>query len=221
MGESGLENVVVRDPDARDVEPVAAEEPRIGGVATLTDAVSALGEQFQAHQARAEARERVIDQLHGEVERLRAGEQAVVLRPVVTDLQNLRGELLRQVRTLPADMDRDRMIRLLESFALDVELALERCGSVPVTPQVGDRFSGREHRAVKTIAATCADENGTIGEVLADGYQDITTGRVVAAAKVHVRRWTPPATTTEGGRHAVSAEQNGAGEANEGSTTDG
>jgi len=219
VGESGLENVVVRDPEVRDGEPAADGRPV--GVAALTEAVSALGEQFRAHQARAEARERVIDQLHGEVERLRAGEQAVVLRPVVTDLQNLRGELLRQVRTLPAEMDRDRVIALLESFALEVELALERCGSVPVTPRVGDRFSGREHRAVKSLPATSADEDGTIGEVLADGYQDITTGRVVAAAKVHVRRWTQSPAAAEGGRHAASAEENKAGEANEGSTTDG
>jgi len=62
-----------------------------------------------ANNARAEARERVIDWLHREVERLKVGEHAMLLRPVVTDLQHLRGDLLRQARTLPAEVDREQM----------------------------------------------------------------------------------------------------------------
>jgi molecular chaperone GrpE len=156
------------------------------GLGELTDAISLLSEQIQAHHARAEARERVIDRLHADVERLRAGEQGVVLRPVVTDLQNLRGDLLRQVRTLPPEISRDQVAGLLESFALSVELTLERCGSVPIRPEVGAKFSAREHRAVE---ASREEEDGTIAEVVADGYQDSRTERIVAA-RVHVRRWT-------------------------------
>jgi molecular chaperone GrpE len=159
------------------------------GLGELTDAISLLSEQIQAHHARAEARERVIDRLHADVERLRAGEQGVVLRPVVTDLQNLRGDLLRQVRTLPPEISRDQVAGLLESFALSVELTLERCGSVPIRPEVGAKFSAREHRAVKVVEASREEEDGTIAEVVADGYQDSRTERIVAA-RVHVRRWT-------------------------------
>ncbi|MFB9928074.1 nucleotide exchange factor GrpE [Amycolatopsis halotolerans] len=170
-----------------------SESGRAAELTELTGAVRALTEQVQAHHARAEARERVIDQLHAEVQRLRAGEQEIVLRPVVTDLQNLRTDLLRQSRTLPPDVGRDQIAGLLESFALTAELALERCGIVPVRPEIGAAFSAREHKAIKAVEAVHADEDGTIAEIVADGYQDIRTERILAAARVHVRRWTEPA----------------------------
>ncbi|MCA1675846.1 MAG: nucleotide exchange factor GrpE, partial [Actinobacteria bacterium] len=141
---------------------------------------------------RAQARERVIDQLHAEVERLRVGEQGLLLRPVIADLQRLRGDLLHQAVTLSPQIDQAQAAALLESFALSVELALERCGSVPIRPSVGARFSTREHRAVKLVAAQCPEEDGTIATVVSDGYLDTSTERITAPARVHVRRWTPP-----------------------------
>jgi len=91
---------------------------------------------------------------------------------------------------------------LLESFALSVELALERCGSVPIRPSVGAEFSAREHRAVKLVEAASPEEDGTIAAVMADGYLDTSTDRVTVPARVHVRCWrpleqSPPATPVE------------------------
>ncbi|MGQ0778059.1 MAG: nucleotide exchange factor GrpE [Pseudonocardiales bacterium] len=168
-------------------DPVA-DDP----VAELVESVGELVEQVRAHHTRAQARERVIDQLHHEVERLRAGEQALFLRPVVTDLQRLRADLLDKAMKLPPRIDQEQVAALLESFALSVELALERCGSVPIRPSVGEEFSAREHRAVKLVAASSPAEDDTVAEVVADGYLDVSTSRVTVPARVHVRRWTPP-----------------------------
>jgi molecular chaperone GrpE len=159
---------------------------------SLTESLAELVDQVRASNARAEARERVIDWLHREVERLKAGEHGTLLRPVVTDLQHLRGDLLRQARTLPAGVDREQMVELLESFALSVELALERCGSVPIRPVVGDGFSPREHRAVKQLPAPGPEEDGAIALVVSDGYVDTGENRVTVPARVHVLRWAPP-----------------------------
>lgn len=157
-------------------------------IATLTAAVSGLGEELRSHHARAAARERVIDNLHAEVERLRVGERSLSLRPVITDLQHLRTDLLRQAKTLPQDMDRAQVGELLESFALSVEQALERCGVEPIQPEVGTEFSARQHRAVRILSTPDPALDGTIAEVMADGYQDTTTDRVTVPAKVHVWR---------------------------------
>lgn len=180
-------------------EPDSVPEPTVPDPFDEIRALLAgLHEQTRAHHARAEARERVIDKLHAEVERLRVGEQSVLLRPVVADLQHLRGDLLRQARTLPPDVTREQAARLLESFALTVELALERCGSEPVRPSVGEPFSPREHRAVGVIDARRPDQDGTVGAVVAEGYRDTTTERVVVPAKVAVLRWNQPAATDIG-----------------------
>ncbi|MGH3794085.1 MAG: nucleotide exchange factor GrpE [Pseudonocardiaceae bacterium] len=173
-------------------EPDEVAEPLPDPVAALAGSVGELAAQLRAHHARAQARERVIDQLHAEVERLRAGEQGLLLRPVVTDLQRLRGDLLHQAATLSPQIDQQQAAELLESFALSVELALERCGSLSIRPSLGTQFSAREHRAVKIVAAASPEEDGTIAAIVTDGYLNTSTDRVTAPACVHVRRWAPP-----------------------------
>jgi hypothetical protein len=148
-----------------------------------------LTEQLRAFHTRSQVREQVIEQLQQELERKRGGEEKLLLRPVVTDLQRLRGDLLHQARTLPEELDRHQIAELLESFALSAELSLERCGSVPVRPAVGTPFSTREHTAVRIVPATHPDDDGLIDIVLADGYLDTGTGRTTVPARVQVRRW--------------------------------
>jgi molecular chaperone GrpE len=163
------------------------EEP----IAALTKAVAELAGELKAHHARAAARERVIDNLHAEVERLRVGERNLALRPITTDLQHLRTDLLRQAKELPDGTKRGQFAELLESYALTVEQTLERCGIVPLRPEVGAEFSGRQHRAMKAQPTRNADQDGTIAEIRAEGYQDTVTDRVTEPARVVVWRWTP------------------------------
>ena len=198
-GESAAEAAVGQQDG---VEPDATGQEASDPVAVLAGSVGELVEQVRAHHARAHARERVIDRLHAEVERLRTGEQGLLLRPVVTDLQRLRTDLLHQAATLSPRVDQKQAAALLESFALSVELALERCGSVPIRPSVGAEFSAREHRAVKLVEAASPEEDGTIAAVVADGYLDTSIDRVTVPARVHVRCWrpleqSPPATPVE------------------------
>ncbi|WP_245192765.1 nucleotide exchange factor GrpE [Amycolatopsis alba] len=208
MSDAGTDGVAEGAADDAEEAPSGVAEHETADLARLADVVSRLGTEIEAHHARAAARERVIDRLHAEVERLRAGEQGILLRPVITDLQNLRADLLRQVRTLPAELSGERVAQLLESFALTTELALERCGTEPFRPETGDKFSPREHRAVKVVAASSAGEDGTIAEVVADGYRDLANDRVATAAKVHVRRWEPSADQVGGAEEAGKANEN-------------
>jgi molecular chaperone GrpE (heat shock protein) len=190
--DAGGPNAVATAPEQADTEPDQPEP-----VAELAAAVTKLADQVESHHVRAQARERIIDQLHAEVERLRLGQDSLVLRPVITDLQSLRDDLLRQAQTLPPDVDRDQVRDLLRSFALSTELALERCGSVPVRPEPGAVFSPREHRAVKVIDASQAEQDGMVAEIVSDGYMDSHTGKQIAPAKVHVWRWQSPDDTND------------------------
>ena len=90
---------------------------------------------------------------------------------------------------MPGELSARQVADLLESFALSVEQALERCGCTPVRPEPGTPFSARDHRAVKVVEAASAAEDATIADVVADGYYDANLGRVTAPARVHVRKW--------------------------------
>jgi molecular chaperone GrpE len=155
----------------------------------LTQQVTRLADEVAAGNVRAEARERVIDHLHAEVERLRVGEEGILLRPVIVDLQTLRQDLLRQAGTLPETIEPTQVRALLTSFALSVEQALERCGVAPVRPAVGEAYNARQHRTVKVVDTERKAQDETVAEVISDGYLDTRTDRMTAPARVAVWRW--------------------------------
>jgi molecular chaperone GrpE (heat shock protein) len=163
--------------------------PPLERIAAVLAAVRS--ELAQANE-RAAARERIIDRLHEENQRLRAGERQLLLRPVMVDLSRLRNDLLRQAATLPEDTVRAQVVTLLESFACSVEQALERCGVYPICPAPGAEFDPRQHLAMDTVPARDGERDGQVAQVLADGYRDSVTGRVLTPAQVKVARWIPP-----------------------------
>ncbi|MEU8001316.1 nucleotide exchange factor GrpE [Catellatospora sp. NPDC049111] len=169
-------------------EPTAVDAALAGVRAEL----AAVREGLAAEHDRAAARERVIDRLHEENQRLRGGELRLALRPVLTELQRLRNDLRRQAVSLPATLTAQGAAELLDSFAYSVELTLERSDVQVVRAEVGDPFDPARHRAAGVVAADDPAQDGTVAQVLADGYHDLSVNRTTAHAVVTVYRWTPP-----------------------------
>lgn len=164
----------------------------------LVELVERMGEELAALRAevardheRAAARERVIDRLHDDNQKLRAGERHLLLRPLLTDLQRLRHELLRTAAGLPESFSGARAADLLRSYADNLELTLERGGVAVVAPEPGAAFDPSTHRAAGAVETADPAQDATVAEVVLDGYQDTLTDRTVVPATVRVHRWTP------------------------------
>jgi molecular chaperone GrpE (heat shock protein) len=164
-----------------EAQPTAENQSEIG---TLRVAVEQLSAQVAKEHLRAAARERTIDRLHEEVQQLRAGQARVLLRPAVSDLRRLHGDLIAQARSAPDGITRAQVAGLLESFADSAELALERCGVVVVRPAVGAVCDPRLHQAVEAVPTTSPDLDKTIVKIVSDGYAEIDTERTLAPARV-------------------------------------
>jgi molecular chaperone GrpE len=142
--------------------------------------------QVAREHDRAKAREAVIDRLHEENQRLRAGEVREFLRPMLADLRQLRDDLLGQARSVPAGMAAGDVAVLLESYADSMAIILERYGVIAVSPQPRAPFDPRRHCATGTRAAPGQELDGTIAAVLSDGYEDAQAGTVIVPARVIV-----------------------------------
>jgi molecular chaperone GrpE len=196
----GPAHEVQREPvTAAPADPPACQEPGDPQLLRIEAALTAIARQMELDTERAAFRERVIDRLHADVERLRAAERSGVLRPVVTDLCRLRNDLMRQAATLPADMTAADAARLLGSFADVVEDALERCGVGVLPTAVGVQFTPGSQQVVETVAVDEPALDGTVEAVVQDGYIELDGGRVVLPARVALRRAvaaTPSTTST-------------------------
>jgi molecular chaperone GrpE len=159
-----------------------------GGGADVRSSLTELTGQLAREHDRAQARERVIDRLHSEVERLRTGEVRSLLRPAVTDLRRLRDDLTAQARSVPDTMKQAEVAALLESYADSVLLILERCGIVPVRPDRQTRLDTRQQQVAAIVATSQPELDGTIAEAVSDGYAEADTGKLVAPARVTVYR---------------------------------
>jgi molecular chaperone GrpE len=156
-------------------------------LAAVEAGLAAVLEQLTDAAARAAARERVIDRQHAEIERLRSAERGGLLRPVVTDLSRLRNDLLRQAARTP-DAGGGQLRALLRSYADDVGDALERCGVVALPDPTGGPAEPARHHVAGVAPTTDEQRAGTVAELLADGYLETDTGRVVVPARVTVYR---------------------------------
>jgi len=168
-----------------------AEEPAgsvLDAIKALNATVDGLSFQMAREHDRAKAREAVIDRLHEENQRLRAGETRELLRPALADLRRLRNDLLGQAQSLPATISSGNAAVLLESYADTVVSILERYGVTPVRPEPLVSFDPRRHRAAGVTETSDPELAGMIALVLSDGYEAADTGATVALASVIVYR---------------------------------
>jgi molecular chaperone GrpE len=176
------------DPRGEDPLAGAPVDPVLDAVKALHATVDGLSFQVAREHDRAKAREAVIDRLHEENQRLRAGEAREFLRPVMADLRQLRDDLLGQARSVPETMSAGNVAVLLESYADSMVIILERYGVIAVSPQLRAPFDPRRHCAAGTTAAAEEELDGMIATVLSDGYEDAHAGTVIAPARVIVYR---------------------------------
>lgn len=163
----------------------AAEPAPLAGVEA---ALGTILERLDRDAERAAFRERVIDRLYADVERMRAAERGGVLRPVVVDLCRLRNDMLHQARTLPEDMSAVKTAALLDTFAGAVEDALDRCGVMVAQTASGAPFAAGHHQVARTVDSTDAALDGTVAEIVQDGYVEIDGEKVVMPSRVVVYR---------------------------------
>jgi len=177
------------DEPAVDVTPA----PRPERLDPLEKALDEIRDEIRLHHDRAAAREQIIERLHDENQRLRAGEGQLLLRPMLVDLQRLRNDLLRQSRALPERFSPEQMAGLLLSFANTVELTLERGGVRVLRPATGTSVDPARHRVAGVVAAGSPEDHGTVAELISEGYVDTVTERTLTPAIVLVSRWADPA----------------------------
>jgi molecular chaperone GrpE len=158
-------------------------------LAAIEAALLEATQRFAGESDRALARERVIDRQHEEIERLRSIERTGQLRPVVTDLCRLRNGLRRQAETVPAEMTGSQVAHLLDSFASTVEETLERCGIAVLPCAVGAVFEPKRHQVVGVVEIDNPERDGTVAELLQDGYAEIDGGKVVVPARIRLHRY--------------------------------
>jgi molecular chaperone GrpE (heat shock protein) len=116
----------------------------------------------------------------------------------------LRNGLLRQAGTVPAEMTGPQVATLLESFAATVEEMLERCGVAVLPGEVGAAFTPSHQQVAAVVEIDDPERDGTVAEVVQDGYAEIDGGKVVIPARIRLHRYVP--TAGQAGHQATAGQ---------------
>lgn len=137
----------------------------------------------------AQDRERIIDRLHEENQKLRAGELYQLLSPILRDLIRLFDDLQRtaeaystRVDTMPAESVRD-----FESYRDVVSDILYRHGVERYEVPEGAPFDAKEQRALGAIPTTEPMTDRTVARVVRVGFR--TDTRIIRPSEVQVYRF--------------------------------
>lgn len=160
-------------------EALAGLAAEVAAVARRMDELVRLGNR----------REELLDRLHSENQRLRAGETAQVQAPVLREMirsYDLVLTLAREGSTAGPDLD------LVGRRLLD---GLEQSGVRSLHPEGGEAFDAECHAAVERVDTPQPDLDMTVARTVRLGFKQ-DGGRILRPADVAVRRYRADAGTT-------------------------
>ena len=174
--------------------PAAPEPDQVSSVAfaaavdSIATGLSALGDRVgdiadaTAEFARLRSRDaELIGRLHDDVTRLRTGEIAAALNPVVTGMIKLHDQMV----SLGALNDPASPVGMLHTQLLQIlELT---CAVKPFAPSAGEQFDASHHTGVKRIVTADPAADGTVAATIKVGFVR-ADGSVVRVAEVEVHR---------------------------------
>jgi hypothetical protein len=160
----------------------------------IPDAVANRLARIEDHLAdfhrRSAHRESIIDRLHAENQEFREGLRRVILEPVVTDLLRLYNSMAREAHRLATAEPSTG--RLLNSYADEIEQAVERCGYQLVTASAGEAYQVGRHIPAGTLATNDPALDNTVADALTTGLVEMETGQVRRPARAHFYRYEQP-----------------------------
>jgi molecular chaperone GrpE len=144
----------------------------------ISDRLDDLVSQGAEYHRRSVHREAIIDRLHEENQKLRDEVRSSVFDPIAADLMRLYECFRRDADRLTESGADPGLVKLMESYADDVELILDRCGLEPFSAAVGEPFRRGDHVVADTVEAVDPAQRDRIAEVVAVGFRDRATGQV-------------------------------------------
>jgi molecular chaperone GrpE (heat shock protein) len=175
------------DPPADGAGSSSAADPGRSIAASLDDIRSLLAgltETVGREHERAAHRERVIDRLYEDNERLRRGELQAAFEPVRAALYRLYDLVRREAER--ETVDADHTPRLLAAIADELAEALARTGVERMPVEAGEAFDPARHRPAGTEDVDDAELDGTVARVQRTGF--VRGDRIARRAEVIVAR---------------------------------
>lgn len=152
----------------------------------LSSQMSNMEQLFSKRIMHAEYEDKIIDQMHAELQKYKEDMYAQLVRPILLDIIEVRDSILRISATYMKKPEGEQDIpnKMFADYSYDLQDILEKNNVEIYCSNLGDDFTPIKQRVVKKEVTHDESLHGKIAESLSSGYS--YTGRVISAEKVSV-----------------------------------
>lgn len=162
-------------------EPEIEDEPETPSVSledvtallsSLSQKMDEMNDLFTEKIKRSASDDRVIADMHNELEMYKDDFYRKLLKPILLDLIDFRDSITKLATAKRQKPQSEQIIPLktFEMYALDILDILERYGALSYNSTEGDDFTPIKQKIARTVATGDKELHGKIAESLSDGY---------------------------------------------------
>lgn len=182
-----------------DSEETVEEEPQPDKLDKVLESQQQLLKQledlnalFNARIMHTEHEEKIVDQMHKELQKYKEDMYAQLVRPILLDVIEVRDSIMRMAATYLAKPEGEQNIpnKTVSDYAFDLQDILEKNSVEIYRSKTGDDFTPIKQRVIKKVATADETLHGKVAESLSCGYS--YNGRTISAEKITVYYFEKP-----------------------------
>lgn len=189
----------IKEENADDTEETVEEESQPDKLDNILESQQQLSEKIEALNALFNARimhtdheEKIVDQMHKELQKYKEDMYAQLVRPILLDVIEVRDSIMRMAATYLAKPEGEQNIpnRTFSDYAFDLQDILEKNSVEIYRSKSGDDFTPIKQRVIKKVPTADESLHGKVAESLSCGYS--YNGRTISAEKITVYYYEKP-----------------------------
>lgn len=163
----------------------------------LLERLEALDALFNARIMHTDHEEKIVDQMHKELQKYKEDMYAQLVRPILLDVIEVRDSIMRMAATYLAKPEGEQNIpnKTFSDYAYDLQDILEKNSVEIYRSKSGDDFTPIKQRVIKKVATSDESLHGKVAESLSCGYS--YNGRTISAEKIIVYYYEKPVEENE------------------------
>lgn len=169
----------------------------LAAVSELSDRVEQMNQLFIQKIQHTAHEEKIVDQMHAELQKYKDDMYAQLIRPVLLDIIEIRDSIKRVSASFAAKPEEKQMVPLetFHGYTLDIRDVLEKNNITIYDSREGEEFNPLKQRVIKKVTTPVEQLHGKIAESLSSGYDYM--GKTISPEKVVVYIYQKPENTEE------------------------
>ena len=169
----------------------------IDATTQISQQLTVLSETFNTKLMHSAHEEKIVDQMHKELQKYKEDMYAQLVRPILLDVIEVRDSIMRIGAVYRAKPDGEQAIpnKTFSDYAYDLQDILEKNSVEIYRSKTGDDFTPIKQRVIKKVPTVDESLHGKVAEPLSWGYS--YNGRTISAEKITVYYFEKPVEENE------------------------